>query len=239
MPGQRRASSLDAARDVRGGAFAGPFRRVDGVASLDPRALEARARRARGNRGPEGPTAPGSRSSQRERGNQRRAGDAARRVVHFIEVKPDHLRKARERLIDGPALAGDIDLQALGHVPGLSPVDCSTQGPGLGHMPGPGRPGLVRAIGPARNAARLGGLDLDTGYRQLRGQARPAAGSVERVVERAECSTGASCAMCAFGRALCAASASGAVTRVSRNEQVVGSIPTGGSLLYCSASFID
>jgi hypothetical protein len=40
---------------------------------------------------------------------------------------------------------------------------------------------------------------------------------------------GASCAMCAIGRATGAASASGAGGRVSRNEQVVGSIPTGGS----------
>jgi hypothetical protein len=35
--------------------------------------------------------------------------------------------------------------------------------------------------------------------------------------------------MCAFGRAISAASASGAGGRVSRNEQVVGSIPTGGT----------
>jgi hypothetical protein len=58
-----------------------------------------------------------------------------------------------------------------------------------------------------------------------------AGGSVERVVDRAECLTGASCAMCAFGRAIGTASASGAVGRVSRNEQIVGSIPTGGSFL--------
>ena len=52
---------------------------------------------------------------------------------------------------------------------------------------------------------------------------------VERVVDRLQRSTGASRATCAFGRATCAASASGAAARVSRNEQVVGSIPTGGS----------
>ena len=50
-----------------------------------------------------------------------------------------------------------------------------------------------------------------------------------RVVERAGRVLGASCAFWAFGRAIGAASASGAAARVSRNEQVVGSIPTGGS----------
>ena len=58
---------------------------------------------------------------------------------------------------------------------------------------------------------------------------RPGRPIVERVVDRARCSTGASCAICVFGRAFGAASASGAGERVSRNEQVVGSIPTGGS----------
>ena len=62
---------------------------------------------------------------------------------------------------------------------------------------------------------------------------------MERVVDRAECATGASCAMCAFGRAMCAASGSGAGGRVSRNEQVVGSIPTDGSLSCSSVTFID
>src|SRR6266567_1490871 len=59
---------------------------------------------------------------------------------------------------------------------------------------------------------------------------RPAGSAVDRVVERAGRALGASCAFCAFGRAVGAASASGAVARVSRNELVVGSIPTGGSL---------
>ena len=58
-------------------------------------------------------------------------------------------------------------------------------------------------------------------------------------MDRAKWFNGASCAMCAFGRAICAARASGAGGRVSRNEQVVGSIPTGGSLSCSSAMFID
>ena len=68
---------------------------------------------------------------------------------------------------------------------------------------------------------------------------RPGRPIVERVVDRVRCSISASCAMCAIGRAICAASASGAVERVSRNEQVVGSIPTGGSLSCSSVTFID
>ncbi len=58
-------------------------------------------------------------------------------------------------------------------------------------------------------------------------------------MDRVRCSTGASCAFWVFGRAIGAASASGAGGRVSRNEQVVGSIPTGGSLSCCSVVFID
>ena len=58
-------------------------------------------------------------------------------------------------------------------------------------------------------------------------------------MDRAECATGASCAFWALGRAVGAASASGAGGRVSRNEQVVGSIPTGGSLSSSSVMFID
>ncbi len=64
-------------------------------------------------------------------------------------------------------------------------------------------------------------------------------GSVEPVVARTECATGASCAIWAFGRAIGAARASGAAARVSRNEQVVGSIPTGGSLFCRSVTVID
>ena len=52
---------------------------------------------------------------------------------------------------------------------------------------------------------------------------------VDRVVDRAQSTAGASCASWASARAFCAASAPGAVERASRNEQVVGSIPTGGS----------
>src|SRR5262245_49336257 len=52
---------------------------------------------------------------------------------------------------------------------------------------------------------------------------------VDRVVDQAVRSLGALGASCAIWRAICAASALGAGERASRNEQVVGSIPTGGS----------
>jgi hypothetical protein len=45
--------------------------------------------------------------------------------------------------------------------------------------------------------------------------------------------------MRAFGRAIGTASACGAGERVSRNEQVIGSIPTGGSLSCIPVVFID
>jgi hypothetical protein len=44
--------------------------------------------------------------------------------------------------------------------------------------------------------------------------------------------------MGAFRRAIGAASAFGAVGRVSRNEQVVGSIPTGGSQVVTYFSIV-
>lgn len=57
-----------------------------------------------------------------------------------------------------------------------------------------------------------------------------AGANLERVVDRVPLTTGASCAFWAIRRAICAASAPGAGRRVSRNEQAVGSIPTGGAL---------
>src|ERR1700722_954142 len=52
---------------------------------------------------------------------------------------------------------------------------------------------------------------------------------VERVVDRLVRASGASSAFRASGRAICAARTSGADDRVSRNEQVWGSTPQGGS----------
>src|SRR5712664_4356620 len=75
----------------------------------------------------------------------------------------------------------------------------------------------------------LGGSGGSCWLQTVIGSGGPLGGSMERVMDRAECATGASCAIWGFGRAIGAASASGAVARVSRNEQVVGSIPTGGS----------
>lgn len=51
----------------------------------------------------------------------------------------------------------------------------------------------------------------------------------DRVVDRVRLSAGAFCASWASRCAVRAASAVGAVERASRNEHVVGSIPTGGS----------
>ncbi len=58
-------------------------------------------------------------------------------------------------------------------------------------------------------------------------------------MDRAGRAMGASCAMCAIRRAIGAARASGAGGRVSRNEQVVGSIPTDGSLPCRSVTVTD
>ena len=85
---------------------------------------------------------------------------------------------------------------------------------------------------PADRDSRLTAVG-DSGWRHwlptVTSSGRPGWPIVERVVDRVRCSTGASCAFCAIGRAIGAASGSGAGGRVSRNEQVVGSMPTGGS----------
>jgi hypothetical protein len=64
----------------------------------------------------------GSRLRQPERGNERHSSEVPSRVVHLFEVQLDSLREISERLVDRVALAGNVDLQALGDVPVLFAV---------------------------------------------------------------------------------------------------------------------
>ena len=99
------------------------------MASLDVHALEARGLQgAHDFAEPAGPIARGSRGGRARKSHSRRARDVARRVVHFIEVKLDCLRKARERVYPWSRPRPPQSPQALGHLDGFLPgADCGSQ----------------------------------------------------------------------------------------------------------------